>query len=71
MPGIVIRDNDIIELNNVYLTGEIIILPVEGTLSAINLDSKSIGTLIGEGILKEITGLPTVNNEKYFIFKLS
>ena len=69
VPGFVIRDNDIIDLNNVYLTGEIIILPIEGTLSAINLEAKSIGTLIGEGILEEITGLPTVNNNRYFIFK--
>ena len=69
VPGIVIRDNDIIDLNNVYLTEEITILPVEGTLSTINLNAKSIGTLIGEGILEEITGLPTVNNNRYFIFK--
>ena len=69
VPGIVIRDNDIVDLHNVYLTGEITILPVENTLSTINLDSKSIGDLIGEGILEEITGLPTANNRKYFIFK--
>ena len=69
VPGFVIKDNDIIDLNNVYLAGEITILPVEGGLSVINLDAKSIGTLIGEGILKEITGLPTVNNERYFIFR--
>lgn len=69
VPGFVIRDNNIIDLNNVYLAGEIIILPKEGSLSAINLDSKSIGALIGEGIVEEITGLPTINNEKYFIFK--
>ena len=69
VPGFVIRDNDIIDLNNVYLAGEIIILPVEGTLSAIDLNSRSIGDLIGAGILEEITGLPTVNNERYFIFK--
>lgn len=69
VPGITIRDNDIVDLNNIYLAGEITILPVEGTLSTINLDTKSIGDLIGEGILKEITGLPTTNNERYFIFK--
>lgn len=69
VPGFVVRDNDLIDLSNVYLTGEITILPVEGTLSTINLDAKSIGALIGEGILQEITGLPTVNNERYFIFK--
>lgn len=69
VPGFVIRDNDIVDLNNVYLTQEITILPVEGTLSTINLEAKSIGALIGEGILEEVTGLPTVHNERYFIFK--
>lgn len=69
VPGFVIRDNDIIDLNNVYLTEQITILPVEGTLSAIDMTAKSIGELIGEGILEEIKDLPTVNNERYFIFK--
>lgn len=69
VPGIIIKDNDIIDLNNVYLTGEITILPVEGSLSTINLDTKTLGSLIGEGILEEITGLPTDNNNRYFIFK--
>ena len=69
VPGFVIRDNDIIDLNNIYLAGEITILPIEGTLSSINLDGKSIGSLIGERILEEITGLPKNNNERYFIFK--
>lgn len=69
VPGFVIKDNDLVDLNNVYLTQEIIILPVEGTISTIDLDSKSIGELIGQGILEEIKGLPTHNNERYFIFK--
>lgn len=68
-PGFIIRDNDIIELNNVYLTGEIKILPVENGLSTIKLEGKNIAQLIGEGILEEIEGLPTANNERYFIFK--
>jgi hypothetical protein len=69
VPGFVIRDNDIIQLSNIYLTGEITITPVEGTISKIDLDSKNIAQLIGMGILKEIEGLPTTNNERYFIFK--
>lgn len=69
VPGLIIRDNDIIDLNQVYLTGSITILPVEGTLSKIDLDTKSIGQLIGEGILEEVKKLPTGNNERYFIFK--
>ena len=69
VPGFVIRDNDIIDLENVYFTQEITITPVEGTLSTINLEAKSIAQLIGEGILEEIKNLPTVHNERYFIFK--
>ena len=69
VPGFIIRDNDIIDLNQVYLSGIITILPVEGTLSKINLDTKSIAQLIGEGILEEVKNLPTANNERYFIFK--
>lgn len=69
VPGLIIRDNDIIDLNQVYLTDSITILPVEGTLSKIDLNAKSIGQLIGEGILEEIKKLPTKNNERYFIFK--
>lgn len=68
-PGFVIKDNDIIDLNNVYLTGSIKILPVENGLSEIDLETKNIAQLIGEGILEEIKGLPTNNNERYFIFK--
>lgn len=69
VPGLIIRDNDIIDLSQVYLTGSITILPVEGTLSKIDLDTKSIAQLIGEGILEEIKKLPTKNKERYFIFK--
>lgn len=69
VPGFVIRDNDLVDLNNVYFTQEITILPVEGTLSNIDMSSKSIGELIGQGILEEIKGLPTINNKRYFIFK--
>ena len=69
VPGFVIKDNDIIDLNHVYLTGEITILPVENGLSVIDLEGKSIAQLIGEGILEEIEGLPTNNNQRYFIFK--
>lgn len=69
VPGFVIRDNNIIQLSNIYLSGEIIITPVEGTISAIDLEGKSITQLIGMGILEEITGLPTANYERYFIFK--
>lgn len=69
VPGFIIRDNDIIDLNQVYLSGSITILPVEGSLSKIDLNTKSIAQLIGEGILEEIKKLPTVNNERYFIFK--
>lgn len=69
VPGIIIRDNDIIDLNQVYVTGSITILPVEGTLSKIDLNTKSIADLIGAGILEEIKKLPTKNNERYFIFK--
>jgi hypothetical protein len=69
VPGFIIRDNDIIDLNNIYLTGEIKILPVENGLSNINLESKNIAELIGLGILEEIKGLPTNNYERYFIFK--
>lgn len=69
VPGLIIRDNDIIDLSQVYLTDSITILPVEGALSKIDLNTKSIGQLIGEGILEEIKELPTVNNERYFIFK--
>ena len=69
VPGFVIRDNDLVDLNNVYLTQEITILPVEGTMSNIDMNGKSIGELIGQGILEEITGLPTVDNNRYFIFK--
>ena len=69
VPGFVIRDNDIIDLNNVYLTKEISILPKEGSIGQIDLEAKSIGSLIGMGILEEVTGLPNTNNERYFIFK--
>nr|DAN57921.1 MAG TPA: Major capsid protein [Microviridae sp.] len=69
VPGFIIRDNDIIDLNQVYLTDSITILPVEGSLSKIDLNTKSIAELIGEGILEEVKNLPTVNNERYFIFK--
>lgn len=69
VPGFVIRDNDIIQLSNIYISGEIIINPITNGTSAINLDGKNIAQLIGMGILEEITGLPTVNNERYFIFK--
>ena len=68
-PGFVIRDNDIIQLSNIYLSGEITITPVIDGKSVINLDGKNIAQLIGMGVLEEITGLPTVNNERYFIFK--
>lgn len=69
VPGFVIKDNDIIQLSNIYLSGEITITPVTNGISVINLDSKNIAQLIGMGILEEITGLPTTNNERYFIFK--
>ena len=69
VPGFVIRDNEIIQLSNIYLSGKIKITPVEGAISEIDLDTKNIAQLIGMGILEEITGLPTVNNERYFIFK--
>lgn len=69
VPGFIIRDNDIVDLENVYFTQEITITPVEGTLSTIDLEGKSIAQLIGEGILEELENLPTVNNERYFIFK--
>lgn len=69
VPGFIIKDNDIIDLNHVYLTDKIKILPVENGLSEINLNKKNIAQLIGEGILEEIKGLPTNNNERYFIFK--
>lgn len=69
VPGFVIRDNEIIQLSNIYLSGKIKITPVEGTISEIDLDVKNIAQLIGMGILEEITGLPTINNERYFIFK--
>lgn len=69
VPGLIIRDNDIIDLNRVYLTDKIKILPVENGLSDIDLDKKNIAQLIGEGILEEVKGLPTNNNERYFIFK--
>lgn len=69
VPGFVIRDNEIIQLSNIYLSGKIKINPVEGGISEIDLDKKNIAQLIGMGILKEITGLPTKNNERYFIFK--
>ena len=69
IPGFVIKDNDIIQLSNIYLSGEIIITPVVNGISTINLDGKNIAQLIGMGVLEEITGLPTINNERYFIFK--
>lgn len=69
VPGFVVRDNELIDLNNVYFTDKITILPEEGGISEIDLNTKSIGELIGQGILEEIDGLPTVNNERYFIFK--
>lgn len=69
VPGFIIRDNDIIDLNQVYLTDSITILPVVRGLSEIDLNKKSIAQLIGEGILEEIKKLPTKNNERYFIFK--
>lgn len=69
VPGFIIKDNDIIDLNHVYLTDKIKILPVENGLSEIDLDKKNIAQLIGDGILEEIEGLPTNNNERYFIFK--
>ena len=69
VPGFAIRDNEIIQLNNIYLSGKIKITPVEGAISEIDLDKKNIAQLIGMGILKEIVGPPTKNNERYFIFK--
>lgn len=69
VPGFIIRDNDIIDLNHVYLTGEITILPVVKGLSTINLEAKNIAQLIGMGILEEIKGLPNNNDQRYFIFK--
>jgi hypothetical protein len=68
-PGFVIRDNDIIDLNHVYLTGSIKILPILNGQSEIDLESKNIAQLIGEGVLEEIKGLPTNKNQRYFIFK--
>lgn len=68
-PGFVIRDNDIIDLNHVYLTGEIIIKPIIDGQTSIDLDSKNIAQLIGMGVLEEIEGLPTNKNQRYFIFK--
>lgn len=56
--GVIIafRDLENYDVNNIHLSGNIVFTPV-GEGRTINLDMKSIGQLIGEGVLEDVSDL--------------